>query len=36
MILISIKKNLFNTSDKVPLLIYIALDVKFEELFYFK
>ena len=37
MIKISIKKNLFNPSDKLALLICcIALDAKFEELFYFK
>lgn len=35
MILISIKKNLFNPSNKLALLICIALDAKFDELFYF-
>ena len=33
--IISIEKNLFNPSAKLALLICLALDVKFEELFYF-
>ncbi len=33
--IISIEKNLFNPSAKLALLICIALDKKFEELFYF-
>jgi putative transcriptional regulator len=33
--IISIEKNLFNPSAKLALLLCIALDVKFENLFYF-
>ena len=33
--IISIEKNVFNPSAKLALLLAIALDVKFEELFYF-
>ncbi len=33
--IISIEKNLFNPSAKLALLLCIALDKKFEELFYF-
>lgn len=33
--IISIEKNQFNPSAKLALLICIALDKKFEELFYF-
>ena len=33
--IISIEKNLFNPSAKLALLICIALDEKFENLFYF-
>lgn len=33
--IISIEKNLFNPSAKLALLLCLALDVKFEELFYF-
>ena len=33
--IISIEKNLFNPSAKLALLICIALDKKFEDLFYF-
>ena len=33
--IISIEKNLFNPSAKLAYLLCIALDVKFEELFYF-
>ena len=33
--IISIEKNGFNPSAKLALLLCIALDVKFEELFYF-
>ena len=33
--IISIEKNVFNPTAKLALLICIALDVKFEELFYF-
>jgi len=34
--IISIEKNLFNPSAKLALLLCLALDVKFEELFYFE
>lgn len=33
--IISIEKNVFNPSARLALLLSIALDVKFEELFYF-
>lgn len=33
--IIAIEKNLFNPSAKLALLLCIALDVKFEDLFYF-
>ena len=33
--IISIEKNLFNPSAKLALILCFALDVKFEELFYF-
>ena len=33
--IISIEKNLFNPSAKLALLLCIALDEKFENLFYF-
>lgn len=33
--IISIEKNQFNPSAKLALLLCIALEVKFEELFYF-
>ncbi len=33
--IISIEKNLFNPSAKLALLICVALDEKFENLFYF-
>ena len=33
--IISVEKNQFNPSAKLALLLCIALDVKFEELFYF-
>ncbi|MBO5378814.1 MAG: helix-turn-helix transcriptional regulator [Clostridia bacterium] len=33
--IISIEKGVFNPSAKLALLISIALDVKFEDLFYF-
>ena len=33
--IISIEKNLFNPSAKLALLICLALDKTFEELFYF-
>ena len=33
--IISIEKNLFNPSAKLSLLLSIALEKKFEELFYF-
>jgi len=33
--IISIEKNIFNPSAKLALLLCIALDVKFEGLFYF-
>ena len=33
--IISIEKNLFNLSAKLALLLCIALDEKFEDLFYF-
>ena len=33
--IISIEKNLFNPSAKLALLICLALDKAFEELFYF-
>lgn len=33
--IISIEKNLFNPSAKLALLLCIALDCNFEELFYF-
>jgi len=33
--IISIEKNLFNPSAKLALLLCLALDKKFEELFYF-
>ena len=33
--IISIEKNLFNPSAKLALLLCIALDKKFEELFHF-
>ena len=33
--IISIEKNLFNPSAKLALLLCIALDIKFEDLFYF-
>lgn len=33
--IISIEKNLFNPSAKLAMLLCVALDVKFEELFYF-
>ena len=33
--IIAIEKNQFNPSAKLALLLCIALDVKFEELFYF-
>ena len=33
--IISIEKGVFNPSAKLALLITIALDVKFEDLFYF-
>lgn len=33
--IISIEKNSFNPSAKLALLICIALETKFEELFYF-
>ena len=33
--IISIEKNFFNPSAKLALLLCMALDVKFEELFYF-
>ncbi|MBQ9790207.1 MAG: helix-turn-helix transcriptional regulator [Clostridia bacterium] len=33
--IISIEKNLFNPSAKLALLLCVALDAKFEELFYF-
>lgn len=33
--IISIEKNLFNPSAKLALLLCVALNMKFEELFYF-
>ncbi len=33
--IISIEKNIFNPSAKLALLLCVALDVKFEKLFYF-
>jgi putative transcriptional regulator len=33
--IISIERNLFNPSAKLALLICIALDEKFEDIFYF-
>lgn len=33
--IISIEKNQFNPSAKLALLLCVALEVKFEELFYF-
>lgn len=33
--IISVEKNQFNPSAKLALLLCIALNVKFEELFYF-
>lgn len=33
--IISIEKNLFNPSAKLALLICLALDEKFEKIFYF-
>lgn len=33
--IISIEKNIFNPSARLALLLAVALDVKFEELFYF-
>ena len=33
--IISIEKNLFNPSAKLALLLCVALDAKFEDLFYF-
>lgn len=33
--IISIEKKLFNPSAKLALLLCLALDVKFEDLFYF-
>ncbi len=33
--IISIEKQVFNPSAKLALLLCLALDVKFEELFYF-
>lgn len=33
--IIAIEKNLFNPSAKLAMLLCIALEVKFEELFYF-
>lgn len=33
--IISIEKNLFNPSAKLAMLLCIALEIKFEELFYF-
>lgn len=33
--IISIEKNLFNPSAKLALLLCVALDVDFEQLFYF-
>lgn len=33
--IISIEKNVFNPSAKLALLLCVALDVKFEKLFYF-
>ncbi len=33
--IISIEKNLFNPSAKLALLLCMALDEKFEDLFYF-
>lgn len=33
--IISIEKNTFNPSAKLALLLCVALDKKFEELFYF-
>lgn len=33
--IIAIEKNQFNPSAKLALLLCIALDVKFEDLFYF-
>ena len=33
--IISIEKNLFNPSAKLALLLCVALDEKFENLFYF-
>lgn len=33
--IISIEKNLFNPSAKLALLLCVALDIKFEDLFYF-
>lgn len=33
--IISIERNLFNPSAKLALLLCVALDLKFEELFYF-
>lgn len=34
--IISIEKNQFNPSAKLALLLCIALDMKFEDLFYFE
>jgi len=34
--IISIEKNLFNPSAKLALLLCLALDEKFENLFYFE
>lgn len=33
--IISIEKNLFNPSARLALLLCVALDAKFEDLFYF-
>lgn len=33
--IISIEKNLFNPSAKLAMLLCIALEIKFEDLFYF-
>lgn len=34
--IIAIEKNLFNPSAKLALLLCVALDCKFEDLFYFE
>lgn len=34
--IIAIEKNLFNPSAKLALLLSVALDCKFEDLFYFE